>query len=302
MASENSVQPATEEIRLLLIGPPKTGKSSIANILAGCNVFPVGASSSVESATPTTQSRHFTNKKILPGKHLLVVDAPPLFILKDATSNDKDMRRLAKCVALVSPGPHAIFLILSCDDAKNERFNMKQIVTTVFGAEALNHSIVVFSFIDRLERKGISVDDWINKECKQQALLEACGHRYLVIDSSHNDQTKHIDFLNRSLAMLNELWKRQQMFKSTMFDDIEQEIQRQEKNRWDLFQKKHANDFYGSEKALRLLLREHMRDELEREPILAEADYLVVEKYLQPIVKSLLQEVERYLEEEIVST
>jgi hypothetical protein len=43
------------------------------------------------------------------------------------------MRRLAKCVATVSPGPHAIFLILSCDDAKNERFNMKQIVTAVFG-------------------------------------------------------------------------------------------------------------------------------------------------------------------------
>lgn len=45
------------------------------------------------------------------------------------------MRRLAKCVACVSPGPHAIFLILSCDDAKNERFNMKQIVTTVFGEQ-----------------------------------------------------------------------------------------------------------------------------------------------------------------------
>jgi hypothetical protein len=46
------------------------------------------------------------------------------------------MRRLAKCVALVSPGPHAIFLILSCDDAKNERFDMKQIVTTIFGKES----------------------------------------------------------------------------------------------------------------------------------------------------------------------
>ncbi|CAF1218565.1 unnamed protein product [Adineta ricciae] len=302
MTSDSSSATATEEIRLLLIGPPKTGKSSIANILAGLNVFPVGISSSVNSATPTTQSRHFTNKKILVGKHLLVVDAPPLFILKDSTSNDQDMRRLAKCVALVSPGPHAIFLILSCDDAKNERFDMKQIVTTVFGAEALDQSIVVFSFIDRLQQKGMTIDDWINKECKQQALLEACGHRYLVIDSSHNDQSRHIDFLNRSLAMLNELWKRERIFKSKMFDDIEQEIQRQEKNRWDLFQKKYVPNFQGSEKAFRLLLREHMRDELEREPIVAEADYLVVEKYLQPIVKSLLQEVERYLEEEIVST
>jgi hypothetical protein len=43
------------------------------------------------------------------------------------------MKRLAKCCALISPGPHAIFLILSCDDAKNERFDMKQIVTAVFG-------------------------------------------------------------------------------------------------------------------------------------------------------------------------
>ncbi len=170
------------------------------------------------------------------------------------------------------------------------------------GVEALDQSIVVFSFADRLQHKGISVDDWINKECKQQSLLEACGHRYLVIDSSHNDQTKHIDFINRSLGMLNELWKHERMFKSKLFDDLEQEIQRQEKHRWDLFQKKFGNNFSGSEKALRLLLREHMRDELEREPILAEADYLVVEKYLQPIVKSLLQEVERYLEEEIVST
>lgn len=172
----------------------------------------------------------------------------------------------------------------------------------ILGAEALRQSIVVFSFIDRLQNRGISVHDWINKECKQQALLEACGHRYLVIDSSHNDQARHIDFLNQSLTMLSELWKTEQIFKSKMFDDIEEEIQRQEKNRYDLFQKKHGNSFYGSEKALRLLLREHMRDELEREPILGEADYLVVEKYLQPIVKSLLQEVERYLEEEIVST
>lgn len=148
----------------------------------------------------------------------------------------------------------------------------------------------------------MSVDEWINKECKQQALLEACNHRYLVIDSSHNDQNKHYDFINRSLAMLAELWKRERIFHSKMFEDLEQEIQRQETHRWDLFQKKLGYDFHGSEKALRLLLREYMRDELEREPILAEADYLVVEKYLQPIVKSLLQEVERYLEEEIVST
>ncbi len=123
-----------------------------------------------------------------------------------------------------------------------------------------------------------------------------------MIDSSHNDQTKHIDFINRSLGILNELWKRERIFKSKLFDDLEQEIQRQEKNRLDLFQKKLGNNFSGSEKTLRLLLREHMRDELEREPILAEADYLVVEKYLQPIIRSLLQEVERYLEEEIVST
>jgi polynucleotide 5'-kinase involved in rRNA processing len=76
MSSENSSPPATDEIRLLLIGPSKTGQSSIANILAGCNAFPVSASSSINSATPTTQSRHFTNKKILVGKHLLIVDAP----------------------------------------------------------------------------------------------------------------------------------------------------------------------------------------------------------------------------------
>lgn len=123
-----------------------------------------------------------------------------------------------------------------------------------------------------------------------------------MIDSSHNDQNKHIDFINRSLNILGELWKRERIFKSKMFDDLEQEIQRQEKNRLDLFQRKLGHHFHGSDKALRLLLREHMRDELEREPIIAEADYLVVEKYLQPIIKSLLQQVERYLEEEIVST
>lgn len=170
------------------------------------------------------------------------------------------------------------------------------------GADALNQSIVVFSFIDRLEKRGLTIDEWIQKEFKQHALLEACGHRYLTIDSSHNDQSRHIDFVNRSLMMLNELWKQNIMFQSKMFDDIEREIQRQEKHRFDLFMKKYGNDLPGSEKAVRLLLREYMRNELEREPVLADADFLVLEKYLQPIFKSLLQEVERYVEENIAST
>ena len=76
MSSEHSIPAATEEIRLLLIGPPKTGQSSIANILAGANVFPVSGSTSINAPTATTQPRHYTNKKILPGKHLLIVDAP----------------------------------------------------------------------------------------------------------------------------------------------------------------------------------------------------------------------------------
>ena len=76
MNHDNSTSLATDEIRLLLIGPPKTGQSSIANILAGANVFPVGESSSVNVATLTTQARHYTNKKMIPGKNLLIVDAP----------------------------------------------------------------------------------------------------------------------------------------------------------------------------------------------------------------------------------
>jgi len=129
------------------------------------------------------------------------------------------------------------------------------------------------------------------------------GHRYLTIDASHNDQTKHVEFIGKSLELLNQLWKKEQIFKSAMFDDIEQELQRQEKNRRNLFEKQfNATNVNGSEKALHLLLREHMRNEIEREPVLAEADYLVLEKYLQPIFKSLLQEVARYVEEEIVST
>lgn len=81
MSSEHSTNVATDEIRLLLIGPPKTGQSSIANILAGANVFPVSDSTSVNSPTVTTQPRHYTNKKILNGKHLLIVDAPVRLII-----------------------------------------------------------------------------------------------------------------------------------------------------------------------------------------------------------------------------
>lgn len=93
MSSEQSTPPATEEIRLLLIGPPKTGQSSIANILAGAHVFPVGGSSSVHSPTPTTQTRQYTNKKLLVGKHLLIVDAPVRFAL--ALRSDRSVLFLA---------------------------------------------------------------------------------------------------------------------------------------------------------------------------------------------------------------
>ena len=83
--------------------------------------------------------------------------------------------------------------------------------------------------MDRRPNKDISFDEWINKECKQRALLEACGHRYLAIDSSDNDTIKQSDFINQTLSILSELWKKENIFKSKMFDDMEQEIQRQEK-------------------------------------------------------------------------
>ncbi|CAF0907488.1 unnamed protein product [Didymodactylos carnosus] len=291
--------PAAAEIRLLLIGPPKVGQSSIANVLAGRNVFPIAASSS-SSKTATKSPRHYTNKTILSNKHLLIVDAPPLFVLKNSTSNEAEMKSLAECIAYISPGPHAIFLILSCDDKKNDLFDMEKIVTTVFGSEALKQSIVVFTNIDRLTEKNISVEDFINNQCKQQSLLDACDRRYLTIDSSTNDLTKHETFIKQALILLNNLWEKQTIFKSDMFNTIEKELQHIEQHRLQDLLKPDTS--IVEQGAMKLAVREQLRDDIHSHRELADSTFFTLQTHLQTIFKSLVQEVARYFEENIASS
>ncbi|CAF3565934.1 unnamed protein product [Didymodactylos carnosus] len=247
--------PATAEIRLLLIGPPK---------------------------------------------HLLIIDAPPLFVLKNATSNEAEMKSLAECIAYISPGPHAIFLILSCDDKKNDLFDMEKIVTTVFGAEALKQAIVVFTNIDSLRKKNISIEDFINNQCKQQSLLDACDRRYLAIDSSTNDLTKHETFIKHALVLLNNLCEKQTIFKSDMFDTIEKELQHIEHHRLQDLLRPGAS--VVEQKVVKLAVREQLRDDIHTYGEISDSTFFTLQSHLQTIFKSLLQEVARYFEENIASS
>lgn len=133
------------EIRMVLIGKTGTGKSKTGNSIIGDkrNQFPFGCNAnSITFLCSWKTTVRF-------GKKLDVVDTPGVFDTHRA--NFEVQKEIARCIALTTPGPHAL---LYC--AKMGRFTQEDIDTVehfvkYFGEELLNYTIVVFTQVDQWE-------------------------------------------------------------------------------------------------------------------------------------------------------
>ncbi|XP_054616411.1 GTPase IMAP family member 6 isoform X3 [Dunckerocampus dactyliophorus] len=187
------------ERRLLILGGPKSGKTSSANTILGEEVF--------DAKTETTHSN--VGQTEIFGRRVTVVDTPPWVIpsdVEDETEADDNGNTGAEseslprpppsldsegpCMGaiLCPPGPHAILLVVSVTQpfTDTERRAAEEQLGAL-GGGTWRYSMVLFTGVDKLQ-KGVFIEEHIaNTGESLQWLVERCGSRYHAFDNSWKD-------------------------------------------------------------------------------------------------------------------
>ncbi|XP_077572772.1 GTPase IMAP family member 8-like [Stigmatopora nigra] len=177
----------SHEIRMVIIGARRDGKSSAANTILNKDRFECG-----RTRTAQSEVRH----ELVEGRKLVVVDVPGWKnspSLSEIPKRDKDQFKMnaSKC----PPGPHAFLLVIAVDSG----FSSKKKDTLLkymklLGDRVWKNTIVLFTFGDYLGLK--TIEEYIESEGEAlTCIIEMCHNRYHVINNKDRSSRTQVKML-----------------------------------------------------------------------------------------------------------
>uniref|UniRef100_A0A3B5A8R4 AIG1-type G domain-containing protein n=1 Tax=Stegastes partitus TaxID=144197 RepID=A0A3B5A8R4_9TELE len=168
------------ELRLVLLGLYKSGKSSTGNTILGSDKF------------GEWTDRYQKEEAEVAGRRLVVVDTPPLQKASVVSPDQNIVTWVCQC----PPGPHALVFVLNLSSSFTSlQLTFVQRYMELLGEQAWEHLVVVFTGADVLD--GMDMASFLrNKDVSLQMFLDKCGNRhYLFNNRTRRYSTQVTDLL-----------------------------------------------------------------------------------------------------------